>query len=403
MDQSTYNNYSTSELIFWFQTVIPFLTDLGDQLTFSLRDELKPGERILPDISDIPAVRKAVSDKAKTAEVFHKMGVPFKQINQTFNLGFEEFDGWEESHPYNTKDEKKDGEEDRGSRRFLGSPIIINTGDPSALPESLRKAAIGEISQIPENQIPQGDLKYHLREFRADDLGEAAAAQREEILESEIAPKLNQYFDDLRKDIMKDVEENDGSNTDKIIQEHREELEEVLEDIWVTYGVELGKDVVMERASITEDLEGAIRENLDQEHIIMTEAAFIDQTTSSLVLDQIEDAMATGADMATLQQAIMDVGAFSSERALRIGRTALGSSSSLGQMLAARMSGATRKIWNTAMFEVRDEHKERRGEEVGIDERFSAKFGMFKGPRYPLDPQLVPADRVNCRCSLSFR
>jgi len=64
-------------------------------------------------------------------------------------------------------------------------------------------------------------------------------------------------------------------------------------------------------------------------------------------------------------------------------------------------AGATKKTWVTSGFEVRDTHAARSGETVGIDERFSAQIGSI-GPRFPGDPDVDVADRVNCRCALTF-
>ena len=75
----------------------------------------------------------------------------------------------------------------------------------------------------------------------------------------------------------------------------------------------------------------------------------------------------------------------------------------MGQFVSAGQSGATHKKWVDSGFEVRPEHQTRNSEPaVGLNARFSPQFGQINGPRYPLDPNLVPADRVNCRCSMIF-
>lgn len=97
MDGATMNNYKTSELVFWFGTMLFLLDDLKDTFNFSFRDELKEGERIVHDVSDVPAIREAMLAKAKTAKLLSEMGVPFEQINKVFSFGFEEYEGWDKS------------------------------------------------------------------------------------------------------------------------------------------------------------------------------------------------------------------------------------------------------------------------------------------------------------------
>jgi len=70
-------------------------------------------------------------------------------------------------------------------------------------------------------------------------------------------------------------------------------------------------------------------------------------------------------------------------------------------MVAGKVAGAGRKTWNTGGFAVRSIHSARELESVGIDERFSIQDGSI-GPRFPSDFQTTAADRVNCKCFLTF-
>ncbi|HAH54589.1 MAG TPA: hypothetical protein DCM02_04710 [Flavobacterium sp.] len=89
---------------------------------------------------------------------------------------------------------------------------------------------------------------------------------------------------------------------------------------------------------------------------------------------------------------------FSASRALMIARTEVGSASSYGQFEGGRLSGASKKIWNTAKDpEVRPSHQSLSGQEVDLNSKFS------NGLMYPLDPFGSGKEIINCRCSLSFR
>lgn len=89
---------------------------------------------------------------------------------------------------------------------------------------------------------------------------------------------------------------------------------------------------------------------------------------------------------------------FSAGRALMIARTEVGSASSYGQFEGGRLSGASKKIWNTAKDpEVRASHQPLDGQEVDLNDKFSNDL------MYPLDPLGAGKEVINCRCSLSFR
>jgi uncharacterized protein with gpF-like domain len=114
---------------------------------------------------------------------------------------------------------------------------------------------------------------------------------------------------------------------------------------------------------------------------------------------QIIDGLDKGLSTKDIQQAIIDTGVFSVERSLMLARTLTGTAANLGQITSARLSGATHKTWSTATFEVRDSHKKMNGKKIKIDEDFVV--GGEKA-QFPLDNRLSPAQRANCRCTLTY-
>jgi len=97
-ESSTYNNYQTSELIFWTGTILPLLDDVADAFTFNFRDELTETESIGYDRSRIQSMRRALEERVKVAKVMFTMGVPYAEINRIFQFGVEEFEGWDKSY-----------------------------------------------------------------------------------------------------------------------------------------------------------------------------------------------------------------------------------------------------------------------------------------------------------------
>lgn len=97
-EQAALANIKTAREILWMDTVIPYLEDLAATLTLSLLPDFEgptTNYRISYDLSGVEALRQNFADKLNMGKVCWSMGIPFKEINRRFNLGFEPFDGWE--------------------------------------------------------------------------------------------------------------------------------------------------------------------------------------------------------------------------------------------------------------------------------------------------------------------
>lgn len=138
------------------------------------------------------------------------------------------------------------------------------------------------------------------------------------------------------------------------------------------------------------------------EEIISVELSYINETTLAAISEALANMINEGDTVANMQQAIIDTGVFSAERALTIARTISGTALSYGQISAANAAGATHKTWHDSGFNTRAEHVARNGEKRKIDERFSVQFPGSTGPLYPCDQAATAADRINCRCAMSF-
>ena len=164
-----------------------------------------------------------------------------------------------------------------------------------------------------------------------------------------------------------------------------------------------GMNVDFEKREFDPDIELAISEFLTDEAVILTEMSLINASTVSSILSNFADGQTEGKSIADIKQAIQDSGTFKPERALRIARTITGTAQSIGQMAGALEAGATKKTWHDSSFEVRSEHVARDKETVDINAKFSSQFPGYPSPRWPLDQNIAPADRINCRCSMTFK
>ena len=350
-ESSTFNNYSTSELVFWFSTIIPLLDDIADTFNFSFQDELNHGEKIRYDLSNVNAIRQALFDKVEIAQNLFEMGVPFEQLNSVFNFGFEEFPGWDIPMP--------------------------SQSAPAETPAERKRLTLIEKRAVEREQ---------------DEI--------EKVATDVMQPVFERLLDDQRKAVFADIDKTGGKNAADIIEDSNADWEKALNGFYVTIGVKFGSDITVEKRQAVDEITAALEAYLAAETLVLTEVSLISATTVSLIIQQITEGLIQGWATKELQQAIIDVGAFSPSRALMLARTTTGTAANLGQWKSAELSGATDKTWATAGFEVRDSHKKMEGKTVKIDEDFTV--GREKA-RYPLDNRLSPANRVNCRCTMTYK
>jgi HK97 family phage portal protein len=86
-------NSETMRKMVYEDTIIPQLDLMGRQLNHQLSSEFGPDWRIEPDLSNVEALQENLGDKLANADKLWRMGVPFDQINERFELGFEPFEG----------------------------------------------------------------------------------------------------------------------------------------------------------------------------------------------------------------------------------------------------------------------------------------------------------------------
>ncbi len=170
--------------------------------------------------------------------------------------------------------------------------------------------------------------------------------------------------------------------------------------IYLTDGTSFGYDIVNELQRQADDpLTKAIGEYLDEEKVVLTEVGHIAATTSELIVQHVTEGLKEGWSPSDIQQALLDSGVFGEPRALMLSRTITGNAANLGQWIGASQTGATHKSWLNSGFEVRETHVAVNNVTIPIDETF--EVGGHSA-RYPLDNNLPPEERINCRCTLTY-
>jgi HK97 family phage portal protein len=80
---------------FWLDTIVPLLSEIESALNLTLAREFGTLDqiRIKFDTSSVPALQENYTEKVANANNLWRMGVPFNQINERLELGFDEIEG----------------------------------------------------------------------------------------------------------------------------------------------------------------------------------------------------------------------------------------------------------------------------------------------------------------------
>lgn len=193
---------------------------------------------------------------------------------------------------------------------------------------------------------------------------------------------------DQRDMLYASMDVGDGQTVKGIIRLFDDDVEEAITDTYIVAGLEFGQDIVVEKREVSDELEAAIREEID----ILREKTDLQESTIKQIEKQMAEGVSQGMTTKEIQLLLSDAGIFDSVRALRIARTITGAGASQGQWLSGMITGATHKTWmNAGDDHVRKRHRAPlNGSTVGINEVF------MNGARYPVDPLLSAADRINC-------
>jgi HK97 family phage portal protein len=385
-EASTMDNFRTSETIHWRNTIVPLIGVVVNQFNFffQVNGLLKEGQVVAPDFSDVQALQQNFKDKTMAAEKLFKIGVPVMTISSMLKLGISEYDGWD--LPYNGRDVK------------------INPGSGQTTMSG--EATKGDVDED-DAKVERATIKSWYERQQA---GPTEARNRDKLAQerSKALVKILKREQALVEDVLKESP-NPVATLEMMFDEDdpfetNADWEKELTKTARQSAIQEGKSIIIEQRAFDDELASAVDDALANEGVILQERSLIHKTTANLTITVVADGIDAGATIGEISNALGDVGAFSPERALRISRTITGTGSSVGQLVAGTLSGATHKVWRTAGFEVRELHQQRDGETVKIDERFTgvaSENGAF--PRYPLDPDIAPGDRINCRCSMTFQ
>jgi HK97 family phage portal protein len=94
---STYNNVMEARKALYEDVVVPILDDIKSTLNLKVAP-LYGDIEIGYDLSGVAAMREDFGKKVTQAQALWTMGIPFDQINERLEMGFEEFEGWDSGY-----------------------------------------------------------------------------------------------------------------------------------------------------------------------------------------------------------------------------------------------------------------------------------------------------------------
>lgn len=396
-EHATLANINTARRIFWQDTIVPFLENIKSAFNLQLINEFGKDLYFDFDLSTIEALQDNFNDKITNAKSLWNMGVPFNQINQKLELGFDDIEG--------------------GDLGFIPANIIpIDT----ALAEPI-SPAIDAASGLPKPPAPApaAPKDYQPTEIKALNLKSdfqkdhyyKGLERRRSAWDMNLTRKSAQLF---------------RAEADSVIASLRKHpttkagIEAALESgidhkAWTNFYVATWSSMVDEFAGETYNTLKSIKpneskafeflDNVIKNYIIRTSAlkvtAVTDFTKSvigGLILDIFSRTESnTMDDVAKSVRSTYDD--FSRYRSYRIARTEVAGATNYGSMIGAKASGvALKKEWLSSHDErVRKTHAHVSGEIVGIEEKFS------NGLHFPAEYEAGrPSETINCRCTIVY-
>lgn len=390
-DHSGRANKKEAKREFWQDNIIPYLDNIKDSLNNSLmipfdlgrqaREE--PMYRLVYDISNVEALQEDFTEKVRNANTLWRMGVPFNNVNQRLELGFDEVPG---------------GEQPRGARVNVGLGI----------------SSAGKPQSSKSSQWSKEEKEIFWRKF--DD-------QRIDW-ETEIQRHIEDRFIEESEEVVESFEENDIEGAIETIEMQEADWKALFESLHISVIEHFGQqeaDRIADRIGHNESGNSGPAKKKQFVFDPFSEAvqAFIARHTAqkvTQVLDttkgRIRDAVDIGLAEGETSRQIADRVKFQYDRwagiededlelsrAMTISRTETGSASNYGNHQGAVQAEEEfelqmNKEWvDSGDDRVREEHEFMNGEIRALNERYS------NGLMYPGDPDGEAENVISCRCT----
>lgn len=414
LDKANYSNMKEARRVFWLDTIVPLLENIKNILNRSLNPEYGQGIEIDFDLSNVEALQENFKEKIESAKTLWTMGVPFNQINQRLELGFDEVDGGEIGFlPASVMP----AELAATTNPPQDNPPPPDTDPP---PTDLIPPNEEESDALPKGRTSPTETKFYVKRginlktpeqksdyWKATERSRSqwyanvqAQAKRLFIDEGERATAAFKAAGSPRAGLKALLKEIDPAPWNGLLRRNYEQISE-------QYGNEFNEGLKSfnsyhKKADEIEDFDPW---DYNIQTYLQTMAARkvtqITETTRKEMTDLITLARDMSMTMDDIAAAIMTkFEQYSDYRAYRIARTEVVAASNFGSYFAAlqasdNMGIDTEKEWvDSDDSRVRDTHAAMDGERVPVNEKYS------NGMDYPADMMNGQAKEViHCRCA----
>jgi len=369
LEQSSYNNMLEARKSLYEDVVIPLLDDIKS--TLNLKIAPMYGDIIIAyDTSKIAALREDYGKKVEQAKTLWAMGIPFDQINQRLEMGFDKFLGWDTGY----------------------LPVmLLPTGSPAREEE-------------PEKMMTKA---LNLQTEEAKTAHWKRIDRRRVAWWGVVSKKIEPLYHDEGKAIAKAIvgkkPEELVAAAEKAIKAGRPEWEKILTAVSVSliedFGNEIAEDLGAEKSDkplemkwVFDPFSAAARAWIIK-HGAESITTILDTNLDDVkrvLLAGVDENLSTAQIGRNLRQFYTDRSAF---KAMRVARTETSHAAGFGQREAAKQSGVVKtKMWISSRDDrVRDEHIAMdTGEWVDYDEPYP------NGEMYPGENSIM------CRCAEAY-
>lgn len=367
MEGATLANVESLQYMFWVNTLIPLLDSLKEVMDMLIcTPDFGADFWLVPDLSNVPALQANRFTLAKTASLYHSMGVPFTEINKQFSLGFGSFPG-----------------DDQPKQKPTATPAAADTSTEADTEETESK------------KILPGTYKAFADEYNA----------KQDEYQEPVTKAIAARFKVESRKLIAAFEANGEAGLERTLAAGRGEWEEVLEEIYTTVAKDFGGfnygTLSKQKADAFDILHSRIRIWISRS--AAKKVTYILDTTKTALAGVIkknaekttqEIAKAIRETFLQWEGELTTVG-----RSWVIARTEIGAASNFGHREGAvqvqeNLGYSIIKEWSTSQDDrVRATHQEMHQQQRKLDEPYS------NGLMYPCDSNGAAAEVINCRCA----
>jgi HK97 family phage portal protein len=401
-ENATLSNIETARKIFWLDTMIPLLEDLKSAFNLSLTPEFGEGLVLSYDVSNVQAIQDNFGEKVTTAKDLWSMGIPFNEINQRLELGFDEIEGGDVGYlPLNLMI--------AGTTR-IESDVNVNNNDTGNEDDPVIDDEDSSINQSNYRNIRQMNRKaWNLESEEQKEMYWKNLDTRRIAYINQFANRMEKLFESEADEVAKAYQAGGTEAVFAAIEAREKDYTQLFSAMHIAIIEDFGQDTWDLLKAQKPPLAKAFNpwDKLIQLWVSNRAGSMVKnviQTTKDLVRNVIAIGQDEGLGITKIAAKIRErYSGFSRRRAEVIARTETVAASNFGSMNAAAQTGLNpKKVWVSSRdSRVRDTHEDIDGAIVNMDEKFKVGKAYLS---FPGDQEAeAPEETINCRCTLSYR